>query len=139
MINLREYRDYLSTMENELSPKIIDKFVKDLFLELTGNLLWEFDRNFDFEDEMYDFAELDEQYVSLDFEETLTSNGLDICVRLEFNVNASQHRESDGMRFFENMSVDLTKITFDCFGQEWDLTGDKEAIEVVMDILNDYV
>ena len=140
MLNLRAYRDLLDTLDNPLAPKIIDKHIKDLFLELSGNFEWEFDRPFDAQDELWDYADLDEQYVSLDFDETLIpDNKMDVCIRIKFNINATQHREMDGGKFFENVSSDLDSIIFDMWGQEWDMSNDKDAIKFGMDVLNTYI
>lgn len=139
-MNLRQYRDYIGTMDNPLAPKIIDQHVKELFLELTNNIEFEFDKPMDFQDDLHDYADLDEQYVCLDFEETLIpDNDMDVCVRIKFNIDATQHREMDGGMFFENISADLTEIVFDMWGQEWNLSDDKDAIKVVMDVLKTYI
>ena len=137
---LREFRDYQDDLDNVFATRLIDEHIKGLFLELTCNIDFDLDRKQELSDDLWDFADLDEQYVSLDCEETIIpDNGMDVCVRIKFNLDATQHRESDGGRFFENESFDVTSIIFDVWGDEWYMSDDKDAIKFVNKVLNTWI
>ena len=140
MTPLKDYRDHLqSSTDNVFAVRCIDDFIKQLFLELTGNLEWDFDRNIEFEDELEWWS--DESYCNSTFDETIIpDNDMDICVRVKFAVDASQNCDTDGGKFFENVSADTPyNIVFDIFGQEWDLSEDADAQKFANKVIDTWI
>ena len=137
---LKELHDLMQTTDNTFAANTIKNHMMGLFYELTGNLEWDFADDINIEDDLYDNWSSDEVYICVDYDEVIVpDNDLDVCVRVKFNVDATQHMESDGMRFFENKNSDVLSIIFDYAGDEWDVTDDKTAKKFVYDIIGTWI
>ena len=137
---LKQLHDLFETTDNTLATKTISSHIKGLFLELTGNMEWDFSDDLNVEDDLYDNWSDDETYTSIDYDMSIVpDNDMDICVNIKFNIDATQHMESDGFKFFENIEADVLSIDFYVWGDEWDMTDDADAKKFVNKILNTWI
>jgi len=137
---LKQLHDLFETTDNTLATTTISNHIKGLFLELTGNIDWDLDTPLDVNEDLYDNWDSDETYTQVDYDMSIIpDNDMDIAVNIRFNVDATQHMESDGFRFFENIGYDVFEIIFYVWGDEWVMTDDADAKKFVNEILNTWI